>query len=713
MTTSTNHNIANDTFELSVRPDGHQIHLRLQVEAAGFTFADGPYLYRAIRSTTQGAVVFDGLESPTITPTDNTLTVTGELAGLRLTHQLALPSDQPHLEERVILENAGDASIDLSDIALGLRRRITNAIAQPLPELTADRFVAVPLRHRAPDPAGVDQDLSLHDLVSRGGEELRVTVLPSGAARFGYVPVPSRFSEGWAWTHASHAFCIFKFNQNDLEFSALTLEDHADGLWLRFAGTTRRSGAPFALDRIDPGQTVELGVTRIATVAGGFTEACYAFRAFLDEQSCRFPPDYDPPVHWNELYDNPEWAVGTPGRPAEPRLTRRLTYTKALLLEEAAKARDYGCQALYLDPGWDTDMATLEWGTEWLGDRKTFIAELSQEYSLGVALHCPLAPWLTFDGRGVPTWPPEAARVSRDDTPIEGSVCLGSRQYLDTAAERLIEHCADGVAFLMFDGNWWGGDCWSTTHGHPVPYTHEDHCRASLDLAQRIHARFPSVLVEMHDMIAGGRTTRFTPVYYKHGIPRSYDENWGFELMWQPLDDIQTGRARTLYDYNLGCNIPLYLHIDLRDDNEHALALWWYASTCRHLGIGGTHDDPRVASLQRSTMKRYRALDRYFKRGQFFGFGHEVHVHALPDEHSMVVNLFNLSDEPKDVGADIPFDQLGLDPNRWYVPDPGHPTDAFDPSAGTLALRRSLPPWSPAVIEVRALDVSTTPVRDG
>ena len=286
---------------------------------------------------------------------------------------------------------------------------------------------------------------------------------------------------------------------------------------------------------------------------------------------------------------------------------------------------------------------------------------------------------------------------------IEGAICLGSQQYLDEAERRLAEHCADGVAFLMFDGNWWSGGCWSLDHGHAVPYTLESHCRASLDLAQRVNARYPQVLIEMHDMIAGGRTTRFTPLYYKHGLPGSHDENWGFEFMWQPLDDITSGRAHALYDYNLGCNVPLYLHIDLRDDNEHALALWWYASTCRHLGIGGTHADPRVASLQRHAMRRYRSLDRYYKRGEFFGFGEEVHVHVLPDEQGMVVNLFNLSDQVREVGTEIPLERLGLDRDRWYAPRPSHPGDRFDADAGTYTLARRLAPWSPAVVEVRAI----------
>ena len=78
--------------------------------------------------------------------------------------------------------------------------------------------------------------------------------------------------------------------------------------------------------------------------------------------------------------------------------------------------------------------------------------------------------------------------------------------------------------------------------------------------------------------------------------------------------------------------MPIYLHVDLRSDNEHALILWWYASTCRHLGIGGTHENPMIAEAQRQAMKRYQKLARFFKRGEFYGANEEVHFHVLPDE---------------------------------------------------------------------------------
>ena len=110
-------------------------------------------------------------------------------------------------------------------------------------------------------------------------------------------------------------------------------------------------GEPSDLGRIEPGQTVRLGVTRYQTVSGGYDHAMYAFRAFLDENGCRFPKGFDPPVHWEQLYDMEGAWDDRPHR-----------YTKAILEKEAEKGVAYSCEALYLDPGWDTGFATFLWG---------------------------------------------------------------------------------------------------------------------------------------------------------------------------------------------------------------------------------------------------------------------------------------------------------------------------------------------------------------
>lgn len=692
--------LMNDAYQLTVTIADRGVHVRLRDLAMDFDLADSAYIYRASRSGNEGSIVAKWLNDATLEVSSEVMKITGTLAGLRVEHTLRLPISQALMEECITLHNSTDSVIALEHFATGMQRRIADEVGSIFPELSSDRLVAIPFRHRPTDPASFDIDFRLADLIKMPGREHRTQKKPLSYPRYGYLPSGQWASEGWAWTHGEHTLGLFKFNQEAMEFSVLSPEPDDDGLALRFGGACLVAGDPSSLGKIQPGQTIELGITRYETVEGDYKQAYYAFRAFLDENGCRFPKGYKPPVHWNELYDNPEWNLSTPGNLAGPRLTRPVTYTRELLKEEARKAHDYSCESLYLDPGWDTDFATFLWGEDWLGPRKEFIQEIRERYGLGVSLHCPLAPWMSLDGRGVSSWPREAFQMDADGCIVEGAVCLGSRHYLDEAAKRLLANCADGIVFLMFDGNWWNGGCWNSNHGHPVPYTMEDHIRANVELARRVHEKYPDVSIEMHDMIAGGAVQRYVPVYYKYGLPGSYDENWGFELMGYPMEDIRSGRARSLYYYNLGCNVPIYLHIDLRDDNEHCLVLWWFASTCRHLGIGGTHENPMIAEAQKLAMRRYRRLDQFFKRGNFYGINEEVHVHALPDEGAFVVNLFNLSDEPNTIGGSIAVKDMGLERNKWYITPPGC---SFDSNTGSFTVKRRLTPWSAQVVEVYTL----------
>ena len=702
--------LANSTYRVTVRYAGRQMHFHLCHAPTGFCLADGPYVYRAARACDEGSLRSEWLLDQMAAVEGETLRVRGHLAGLDLEHELSLPADQAFMEERIRLRNATAETIALQDLACGFLRLVSDPRGRLLPEVAADRFVAIPMRHQATDATDWDNDFPVDHFLTQSGREPRAVPIEEIKA-WGYLPSEKHIAEGWAWTHGGHTFALWKFNQEAMEFSILATEVQLNGLALRYGGVGMVVDEPSVLRHIAPGQSITFGVTRYQAIPGGFTEACYAMRAYLDAQGCRFPRGYNPPVHWNELYDNEDWhlALAVPWD-MRRRQTRSLTYTRPLIMQEAAKAQEYHCEALYLDPGWDDDHATFIWAEDRMGNRREFVRELRERYGLALSLHTPLAAWLSHDGQGVLGYPRESYRVDaegrlvdphRSEGPyFEGSVCLGSRQYLDEAERRLPANCADGVSFLMFDGNWWNGSCWDPNHGHPVPYAMEDHCRANLELARRVHAKYPHVLIEMHDMIMGGDYFRYTPLYYKHGLPGSYDENWGFELMWSCMDDLHGGRARSLYYYNLGCNIPLYTHVDLRDDNEHCLILWWFASTCRHLGIGGTHENPQIAQAHKLAMARYRRLDRFFKRGEFYGAGEEVHLHVLPEEQAFVASLFNLSDEERVISGTVALEAMGLERERWWVTPKG---GRFDGSAGTFTISRRIPAWGAQVVEVHAL----------
>jgi hypothetical protein len=860
--------LANAAYRLEVTPANGSINVTLFDKTMNLPIADGPYLYRAKRQRGATKQQAAGLTNAKIAAVGDKLTIRGELAGLELEHTFTLPGDRPIVEEQIVLHNKTGELVALTDFEAGLTRRVTDKSGKVLPELAAARVVAVPFRHRATDAKGHFNDFSIHDLVTQPGSESWV----SKDQAIYSAPSRHRWSEGWAVTVGKHTLGIFSFNQENMLFSVLSTVAGDEGKSLRLGGAVMLQGEPAALTRIAPGASVDLGTTRFETIEGGYPEAMYAYRAMLDDKGCRFPKDFNPPVHWEQLYDmDGAW---------EDRLHR---YTKEIIEREAAKGRDYSCEALYLDPGWDTDFATFLWGEKWLGSRKQFIDEMRSKYGLKVSLHTPLATWMSHTGiswgiGAVETYPPEARRtppaaecrgpeavpavrdgrrnlallpaakanasslfaqgkwpihqtvhlndgwygndaswiadklpawaeidlgaeyeigevrlgndhlgrfndrgitqykilaatkynadsqsadwrtiaaysgapLTRDKVfrfpataarwvrvaiqktekndeprldeieiyeakPVSASaaaafaknvkrrpthvlVCLGSKQYLAVAEERLLANCADGVAFLMFDGNWYNGGCDNPNHGHPVPYTKEDHIRANLDLAQRIHAKYPNVVIEMHDMLCGGSPWRLTPIYYKYGLPGSYDDNWGFELMWGPMDDIQQGRGLALYYSNMGCNVPIYTHVNLSGDNAHCLILWWYASTCRHLGIGGKHADAKIVTAQQQAMKWYRARDRFYKRGDFYGIDEEIHLHVLPAERAFVVNAFNLSDKTRTIRGQIDLKTLGLDPKTEYV----SPDGLGAVENGRYRVSVELPPWGTKVGEVRA-----------
>jgi hypothetical protein len=329
---------------------------------------------------------------------------------------------------------------------------------------------------------------------------------------------------------------------------------------------------------------------------------------------------------------------------------------------------------------------------------------LRREYGLKLSLHTPMSGWCD------PTaYPPEMYRMDRFGERLSwerragfgaSPLCGASRQYVEETARRLKALARDGATFFMFDGTGYRGECWDPQHGHPVPSGCEEHVQAMSRLARVVHDEYPDVLIEMHDQVAGGAPIRPTPTYYGHGRAapgeqvaeaQGFDSVWGFELMWGPMEDLLTGHAIALYYYNLAHGLPLYIHIDLRKDNANALEFWWNASTCRHLGIGGTHQDPAVQKVHHEAMATYLRLETFFKAGTFYGLDEMVHVHVHPTKPAAVINCFNLEDQlirrtlkidPQEIGLgrsgrfEIKGAAARLEENRYIVdveiPSRGH-----------------------------------------
>ncbi len=532
--------------------------------------------------------------------------------------------------------------------------------------------------------------------------------------------LPGRGAEAWVWSDGATGYLIAKYNREEMEFSladgefVLAPSKRADNYYqtfnsqiagganvcFRFGGVGRYNTVPEAVHDLGCDADLEFGATRIYPVKGDWQEGYKTYKEFLLEKGHRCPPDFDPPLHWNELY-NLGWRGGDNAPLQE----------LPALYAEAAIAQDIGAEAFYFDPIWDIIEGSSIWDEERLGRLDEFVRTMADRYGLKTSLHLMMhTKTLAEDPRiyrrkqdgSIDAWPGLYSG---------GRICAASPVWQQMKIERLLKLADAGVTFMMFDFNAYvppqvsrkwveanSSACWDPSHGHAVPLTLQEHADGLLKVIQAVKRRHPNVLIESHDRVTSGMQD-FHPLYFQHGLPDSFDENWGFEYMWDSFMDLLSGKALSLYEYNLAYDIPLYLHIHCGQDNDKMLAFWWYASTCRHLGIGGVKDptSPLYQALKRA-VTTYRRLKAFFTRGRFIGIEPLVHCHALPEEGSAVFVLFNLGSEPITRKVEISASEVGVTPLRSVKNADVHLED------GKLSFTAEVGPLSPLLVEINTGD---------
>jgi hypothetical protein len=109
------------------------------------------------------------------------------------------------------------------------------------------------------------------------------------------------------------------------------------------------------------------------------------------------------------------------------------------------------------------------------------------------------------------------------------------------------------------------------------------------------------------------------------------------------------------------------LHIDLRTDNEKAFGFWWFASTCKHLGIGGTHSNPDGWQAHKDAMQEYLRLKPFFVQGTFYGIEEAFHAHTLSDQNATVIVCFNLDNSANPLTFQFDLAEIGLSEAATYT----------------------------------------------
>lgn len=675
----------------------------LIMSTGDYMFSDLPYRYSIAGKIGNHKLIVNDLEdvkSSRFFENGNVMIcIEGCMASsIRVQQTFVQPPEGTWLEETLTLTNLSGQVIQIDELQFGFRRSLST--------VTDWRLIAVPFRIQVD---GKVHDYSVSDLIAGrfSNSDQKEHCWTEEGAWPRTIDEGRLRSEAWLWTNGQIGLMIAKYNNDHIEMSLAEVEPRCDTTpsSLRFGGVgLSLYSEPRPATRLVPGGSFTFGITRYELYCGPIAEGYQRYKSWINEQGHGFPADYNPPLVWNELYD-----IGWHFCDQEK---LRKFYTRDALLEEARKATEIGCELLYLDPGWEVCEGATLWDELRLGQVGDFVQGIKSQFGLDVGyrtigqVYRDEFPhrWYCLPSAGTDRGKSGLTTGKR----VYWRYCSCCREWHDEKARRIRTITEQGMKFMMFDEYSWFGPCVANDHGHSEPTTPEDHVRAVYGLIEAMHKARPDVLVEAHDPIWSW-FVRYLPVYFRQGFcgKGSYEENWGFEFMWDCIEDLRQGRARALYYYAMGTDIPLYLHLSMVTDNDQCLFFWWAASTVRHLGIGGKYHnfqpelrDKHCADVEarwsayKRAVKLYKSLKPYFVRGIFHGLSEEGHLHTHSDRSGGVLNLYNLSHEMRRIEAVIPAEKIRL--------KPGEPVEFFGDvnaqwAGDRLIVWAELPAWSPLV----------------
>ncbi len=574
----------------------------------------------------------------------DTIVIEGQFEGtdIHLSQKFILKKEDKWLDEYITLTNRGKKRVRLEHINLGFKKALFRQFSGWNDHLDEYTLTSIPTRR-----------------FYRYGDDRKKEFFTANDLVFGAwvdisVEMPGFCGEGWLWGNSEGGLLTCNYNQIQMEYSRFYRLPNklpgrgAEDVYIIFGGVFLYEGNPETISNLDSQESYSFGVSRYAVYEGDYKSGYYLYRSHLEEKGHKFKEDYNPPVHWDELY-NLGWAYEGVGFFAES--TKFELYTLEQLYEEAALAKDVGAESLYLDPGWSTKHGSEKWNEERFGLLKDFSKTIHEEYGLKLALHL----MMNFEGEDEPEefYMRSKTGVKIVSDPYIGLFCVcANEHWVKEKTYRLLELAKEGIDFFMFDFTDFSIfmvdnlGCFSKDHGHEVPMRRQTHAENIFKVIQNVKREYPKILIEAHDRGVNPRH----PLYFQHNLPHSFDENWGFECMWNSMHDIISGRSLQLFEYNLAYSIPLYLMINENSDNENMLQFWYYASLVRHLCIGGLNnrDDEKFKALK-NAMILYKKLKPFFTRGTFYGISQNIHLHVNEAERLGIITAYNLSSRSKTI----------------------------------------------------------------
>jgi len=667
--------LANDWWELKIQNiDRESFVYNLHDKINNIDYSDQDYHYSILTSRKKGsrfAYLFHlGSEYKAKKVSTREIHMVGsdilivegkfEDTDILFSQKFILKEDSKWLDEKITLTNHGIKKVRFSLINLGFKKNLFKQYSGWNDHLDEFTLTSIPTRRYF----GYGED--------RRKENFSANDILFGAWVAKEAELPGFCAEGWLWGNSKGGLLTCKYNQSQMEYSrfqriSTTLSGRgAEDIYVIFGGVYLYEGNPELATILEPNENYSFGVSRYAVYEGDYKKGYYLYRSHIEGQGHKFKKEYNPPVHWNELY-NLGWVAEKTGFFVDS--TEFEVYTLEQLYNEAAIARDIGAESLYLDPGWNKALGSEIWNEERFGSLKDFSKIIHKKYGLKLALHL----MMNFEGENEPDEfylkTKKGVKVVAD--PYINLYCVcANEHWVKEKTKRILELAKEGIDFFMFDFTGFSMfmvddlGCFSKDHGHEIPMLRQTHAENILKVIQNVKKEYPHILIEAHDRGVKPRH----PLYYQHNLPHTFDENWGFECMWNPMQDLLSGKSTQLFEYNLAYSIPLYLHINENSDNEHMLQFWWYASLVRHLGIGGLKDksSSKYKALKQA-MLLYRILKPILVRGTFYGIYYDMHLHVAEDNSSAVIIAYNLTSRKRKMNIPLDLSQYGLQVNKTEI----------------------------------------------
>ena len=665
----TEYKLENQYWNLEICQDdkNNDFKYLLQSKTSNEIYADEDYHYRIVTSSKRGsryAYIMNEnaeykakklIERKIYNKSKEMLVVEGKFEGteIYMTQKFILNEESRWLDEYITFFNKGQKKVKFDYINLGFEKALFRQSTGWNDKLDEYTLTSIPTRryYRYGEDRKIEQ-FRANDLIFNAWVDVSVEM-------------PGFCDEGWLWGNSKGGLLTCNYNPSQMEYSRFSRMSYklpgrgVEDVYIVFGGVYLYKGNPEAVTSLNPNESYSFGTSRYAVYEGDYKEGYYLYRSHLEEKGHKFKEDYDPPVHWNELY-NLGWISEKTGFFVEG-IDFEL-YTLEQLYNEATLARDIGAECLYLDPGWNIELGSEIWNEKRFGPLREFSEAIHEKYGLKLALHL----MMNFEGENEPDeWylrNKKGVRVIAD--PYINLFCVCANEYwVKEKTRRLLDLAKEGIDFFMFDftdlSMFMADDlgCFSKEHGHEVPMTRQTHAENIFKVIQNVKKEYPNILIEAHDRGVKPRH----PLYFQHNLPHSFDENWGFECMWNPIQDIISGRALQLFEYNLAYSIPLYLHINENSDNDNMLQFWYYASLARHLGIGGLSDKNSTKyNALKNAMILYKKLKSFFTRGTFYGINPEVHLHVDENSKLGVLTIYNLNSQVQKMDVQIDPDRYNL-----------------------------------------------------